>query len=131
LTIDDVTETARTFKSKMPVPVTTTNPDGKGLVVHTHVALPTTGSLFARLGAPKMGSDADDDRRAPAMHNRTDDEEQILDSVSTSAGSKEPTILVSQLRFSYIGEDGMPLPGVLALLQSTTYFAKEHLTSLV
>jgi hypothetical protein len=100
----------------MPVPVTLTNPEGKGLTVHKHAALPSSGSLFAKLGVKSVEKVVVDKDRA--THNGAQDQEPtrmhpVSDKASRSAESDVPDISVSRLHFNYVGDDGMPLPGEL------------------
>ena len=97
----------------MPVPVAATNPDGKGLSVHKNSSLPSTGSLFSRLGADSA-TKAMDEKMVEQSVDRKD--RRTAQSASNGAthttSSSEPAIVCRELQFRYVGDDGMPIAGM-------------------
>ena len=101
----------------MPVPVSASNPDGKGLSVHQNTSLPSAGGLFSRLGAASA-TDALESKK----HEQAVDREQRTATArqanghtapdsTTSPESSGPSIVCQGLQFRYNGDDGLPIPG--------------------
>lgn len=110
----------------MPVPVTVSNPNGKGSQTHIHKSLPTgKRDLFANLGVHSV--------EAGLAGQQATQAEQARNARRANAGagengnvsaSCEHSVECSGLEFRYIGEDGMPLPGDRSLsLHSSTRHA--------
>lgn len=102
----------------MPVPVTTSNPDGKGLTTHKNQALPSKGSLFSRLGADSATRAMEDKQKEQAVHWKErraaangDTPGETATVPDAAANGSAPAIVVDNLEFKYTGDDGAPLPG--------------------
>jgi hypothetical protein len=111
----------RRHKDTMPVPVSSTNPNGKGLSTHQHTALPSTGGLFSRLGA-SSATDALEDKKLEQSVDRKDRTATAQQSAANAADAArplaqtdEPAIVCRGLQFNYTGDDGLPIPGVLTI----------------
>ena len=103
----------------MPVPVTATNPNGKGLACHQNATLPSGGDIFSRLGAASAVSAMEDkkreqtrswqERRADALASA----QAAAPASATAAPEVEFSIQCDHLQFHYVGDDGAPLPGAV------------------
>lgn len=94
----------------MPVPVTSTNPQGKGLACHQNKSLPSAGSLFSRLGA-ESAEKALEDKKNDVLPRQTG-AAQAARSVDTSARPTcEHAVECNNLVFRYTGPDGLPMAG--------------------
>lgn len=96
----------------MPVPVSATNPDGKGLSAATHSNLPSKGSLFSRLGADSANAAMEDKKQAmavdkPARRTNANGATQLADAPEHAG----PSIVCDGLQFRYVGDDGLPIAG--------------------
>lgn len=97
----------------MPVPVSTTNPESKGLSVHQNRELPSAGGLFAKLGTHS----AEAGLAAKQAEHAQGDRKQSSNGVRAAASKDELlknfeySVEVNNLEFKYIGDDGLPLPG--------------------
>lgn len=96
----------------MPVPVSATNPGGKGLQAATHSDLPSKGSLFSRLGADTADAAMEDKKQAmavdkPARRANQNGATQLAEAPSNGG----PSIVCDRLQFRYVGDDGLPIPG--------------------
>jgi hypothetical protein len=112
----DILSCSRSVDS-MPVPVSTTNPDGKGNSVHRNASLPSTGSLFSRLNANSAETAMQDKQREQETHWKDRNRSQNNSSVSLKSMSNcEYSIVCQHLQFQYTGGDGLPLPGTMLKL---------------
>ena len=119
--------------AKMPVPVTASNPDGKGLVTHKNQALPSKGSLFSRLGADSATRAMEDKQKEQATHWKDrraaangDGAADTASAPDASANGSAPAIVVDNLEFRYTGDDGAPLPGACRCFVTIACRSTEH-----
>ncbi|GIL48668.1 hypothetical protein Vafri_5136 [Volvox africanus] len=105
----------------MPVPVSVTNPNGKGLTAAMPSQLPTEGP-FARLKrqAEEAATKAELSIKQETYRNPSDTIEHLVP--STSAVATAPgSIEVHHLNFAYPGLDGRPVPGIPPLLRDLSF----------
>ncbi|GLC46075.1 hypothetical protein PLESTM_001822700 [Pleodorina starrii] len=105
----------------MPVPVSITNPNGKGLAAASPSQLPTDGP-FARLKAQAAQASAAAGKTEPSavqepQRGPSDAADQPVPSTSAPAGSIE----VRHLNFAYPGLDGRPIPGIPPMLRDLSF----------
>lgn len=104
----------------MPVPVTISNPNGRGQACYQNTALPSAGSLFSRLGADSAQKALEDKKNEvlPRQVGAT----QAKCSVDTTARPTcEHAVEVNSLTFRYTGPDGLPVSGAMLSMATATY----------
>jgi hypothetical protein len=113
----------------MPVPVSVSNPNGKGTKVSLHQSLPSSGGLFANLGVHSVqeglaGQQAAQARLASQAGRPANPRAGDGSKVSMSC---EHSVVCDGLEFRYIGEDGLPLPGAYRVYRSPNVGALRHM----
>ena len=100
----------------MPVPVSTTNPGGKGTDAAKNTSLPSKGSLFSKLGAASADAAMQDKKIAMAQDKpaRRPDANGATD-LANAPQHDGPSVVCKSLKFHYTGDDGLPMPGAASL----------------
>ena len=98
----------------MPVPVTVTNPDGKGTRAHQNRSLPSTGGLFSNLGTASAEAGLKAQQAVQAQKASVDTKPStgfVPEGNKPDTDAEEISVEVRSLEFKWTGDDGLPMSG--------------------